>query len=102
MAARTVPEILGSAFQAAAPATRSPLYRRRTPPIDRTSGRRQSAVARTQNSWRTEDARYRHFRAHCLAPPAHAPPPAEPDLEDLPSQPHRPNGLDRFLYRADN
>src|SRR3954447_7966567 len=98
MAARTVPEILGSAFQAAAPATRSPPYRRGTPPIDRTNGRRQSAVARTQDSWRTQDARYRHFRAYCLTSPTHAPTPAEPDLEDVPAQPHRPNGLDGFLY----
>src|SRR5436190_23348981 len=101
-AARAVPEILGSAFQAAASSSRPPSHRCRTPPIDRTNGRCQSAVARTQNSWRTQDARYRHFRAHCLAPPAHAPPAAEPDLEDLPAQPYRPNGIHRFLHRADH
>jgi len=101
MAARTVPEILGSAFHTAA-GTRSPAHRCRGAPIDRTNGRRQSAVVRTQNSWRTQDGRYRDFRAHRLAPPAHAPPPAEPDLEDLPAQPHRPNGIHRFLYRADH
>ena len=54
-------------------ASRSAPHHRRTPPIDLTDGRRQSAVARTQNSWRTQDARYRHFRAHCLAHPAQAP-----------------------------
>src|SRR5437764_5088875 len=100
VAARAVPEILGSAFQPAASSSRSPSHRCRTPPIDRTNGRRQSALARTQNSWRTQDARYRHFRAHCLAPPVHAPPAAEPDLEDLPAQPYRPNGIHRFLYGA--
>src|SRR4051812_15398071 len=52
---------LGQVVQAAAPGPRSPPHRRRTPPIDRTNGRRQSAVARTQNSWRTQDARYRHL-----------------------------------------
>jgi len=62
MAARAVPEILGSAVQAAAPGARSPPHRRRTPSIDGTNGGRQSAVARTQNSWRTQDARYRHFQ----------------------------------------
>src|SRR5947209_16684330 len=51
MAARAVPEILGWAFQAAAPGPRSPRHERRTPSINCTNGRRQSAVARTQNSW---------------------------------------------------
>src|SRR3954465_6850290 len=37
--------------QAAAPASRPPRHRRRTPPIDRANGRRQSVVARTQDSW---------------------------------------------------
>ena len=41
-----------------------------------TNGRRQSAVARTQDSWRAQDARHRHLRTHCLAHPAQAPPPA--------------------------
>src|SRR4051812_33407401 len=102
MAARAVPEILGSALQAAAPGPRSPQHERRTPSINCTNGRRQSAVARTQNSWRTQDARYRHLRTHCLTPPAQTPPPAEPDLEDIPAQPYRSHGVDRFLYRADH
>src|SRR4051812_42130334 len=102
MAARAVPEILGSALQAAAPGPRSPRHERRTPSINCTNGRRQSAVARTQNSWRTQDARYRHLRTHCLTPPAQTPPPAEPDLEDIPAQPYRSHGVDRFLYRADH
>src|SRR4051812_27618410 len=50
MAARAVPEILGQVVPAAAPGPRSPTHRRGTPPIDRTNGRRQSAVARTQDS----------------------------------------------------
>src|SRR5436305_14726198 len=80
MAARAVPEILGQVVQAAAPGPRSPTHRRRTPPLDRTNGRRQSTVARTQDSWRTQEARYRHFRAYCLTSPTHAPTPAAPDL----------------------
>ena len=52
--------------------------------------------------WRTQDARYRHLRTHCLTPPAQTPPPAEPDLEDIPAQPYRSHGVDRFLYRADH
>src|SRR3954451_637544 len=39
---------------------------------------------RTQNSWRTQDARYRHLRAHCIAHPARAHSAASPDLEHLP------------------
>src|SRR5438067_1817407 len=27
---------------------------------------------------------------------------SEPDLEDLPAQPYRPNGIHRFLYGADH
>jgi hypothetical protein len=45
------PESLGPTFQAAASASRSSQHDRRTPPIDRTNGRRQSAVACTQDSW---------------------------------------------------
>ena len=56
------------------PASRSSRHRRRTPPIDRTNGRRQSVVARTQDSWRAEDARHRHLRAHRVPHPAQAPP----------------------------
>ena len=48
LASRAVPQILGPAFQAAAPASRSPRHRRRTPPVDRANGRRQSLMARTQ------------------------------------------------------
>jgi hypothetical protein len=73
LASRTVPEVLGQVVQAAAPASRSPRYRRRTPPIDRANGGCQSAVARTQDSWRTQDARHRHLRAHRVAHPAQAP-----------------------------
>ena len=93
LAARTIPEILGQAVSAAAPASRSSPHRHRTPPIDLTNGHGQSLVARTQDSRRTQDARYRPLGAHCLAHPAHAPPPAEPALEDLPAQPCRPNGI---------
>jgi hypothetical protein len=42
LASRTVPEVLGQVVQAAAPASRSPRYRRRTPPVNRASGRCQS------------------------------------------------------------
>ena len=47
LAARTVPQILGQTVEAAASASWSPPHCRRTPPIDRANGRRQSAVART-------------------------------------------------------
>src|SRR3954470_17740534 len=102
LAARTVPQILGQVVQPAAAAPRSPRHSRRTPPIDRANSRRQSAVARTQGSWRAEDARHCHLRAHCVAHPAQAPAATEPDVADLPAQPCRPVGLHRFLYRAHN
>src|SRR5947209_10467352 len=102
MAARTVPEILGQVVEAATPGPRSPPHCRGTPPIDCTNGSREPAVARAQNSWRAQNARYRHFRAHYLAPVTRTPPPAKPDLEDLPAQPYRPNRIDRFLFRADH
>jgi hypothetical protein len=50
LAARTVPQILGQVVQPAAAASRSPRHRRRTPPLDRANSRRQSVVARTQDS----------------------------------------------------
>jgi hypothetical protein len=73
LAARTVPQILGQAFQTAAPTPRSPRHRRTTPPLDRANGRCQPVVARTQDSWRAEDARHRHLRTLRVAHPAQAP-----------------------------
>src|SRR3954465_4422585 len=102
LAARTLPQILGQVVQAAAPAPRSPPHRRRTPPIDRANGRRQSALARAQDSRRTQNARHRDLRAHCFPYPAQTPSPAESDLEDLPAQPCRSHRVDRFLYSADH
>src|SRR5258708_2334086 len=66
------------------------------------NSRRQSVVARTQDSWRAEDARHRPLRAHRVAHPAQAPAATEPDVAGLPAQPCRPVGLHRFLYRAHN
>ena len=62
--------------QIAAPASRTPEHRPRTSPINRTNGRGQSVVARTQDSWRTQNARHRDLGAYRIAPPAQAPPPA--------------------------
>src|SRR4051812_42559774 len=58
--------------------------RPRTPPINSANGHGQSVVARTQDSRRTQDARRRHLRAHCIAHPARAQSAGSPDLEHLP------------------
>jgi hypothetical protein len=46
-----VPQILGPVVQAAEPTSRSPRHRPRTPPIDRSNGRRQCVVARAEDPW---------------------------------------------------
>src|SRR5262245_40200424 len=101
MATRTVPKILGAVVEAAWPGSRSPRHRHRSPPLNRTNGRRKSVVARSQDSWRAENARHRYLRAHRFPHPAKARPTAEPDLEDFPTQSCRSNGIDRLLYGAD-
>jgi hypothetical protein len=58
---RTVPKILGAAVESASQWSRSSWHGHRTPPINRTNGRGQSVVARTQDSRRTENARHRHL-----------------------------------------
>jgi hypothetical protein len=73
LAARTVPQILVQVVQLAASASRSPRHSRGTTPIDRANGHRQFVVARTQDSWRTPDARYRDLRTHRVAHRADAP-----------------------------
>src|SRR4029450_7086219 len=98
MATRTVPKILGEAVEAASPWSRSSHHRHRTPPINRANRRGQSVGARARGSWRAENARHRHLRAHCVPHSAKAPPAAYPDLEDFPAQPCRANRIDRLFY----
>src|SRR5271167_4129026 len=100
LAARAVSQVLGPAIEAAAPSPRPARYRGRDSPIDPTNGGRQSAVACATNSRRTEDAWHHDLRAHGLSNSATPSPAAESDLEDVSSQPHRPPGFDRFLYRS--
>src|SRR4029450_7281055 len=101
MATRTVPKILGAVVEAVWPWSRSPRHRHRSPPINRTNGRGKSVVARSEDSWRAENARHRHLRAHRLPHSTKARPTAQPDLEDFPAQSCRSNGIDRLLYCVD-
>src|SRR5215472_8466299 len=54
------------------------------------------------DSWRTEDARYRHLRTHCVANSARASPASHSDVEDLPSQPSKSKCFHRVLCGSDD
>ena len=95
-------KILGQAFYAAAPASRSARYRRGTPPINRANGRRQPAVARTEDSWRTEmlgiaisERTVSRILRRLRRPPNQT-------WTTFLRNHVGANGIDRFLYRANN
>jgi hypothetical protein len=62
-----------------------------------TIGGSQSALACATYSRRVADARHRSLRAHRLPYFANTAPAADSNLEDVSSQPPRPNGFHRFL-----
>ena len=101
LATRTVSQILDPAVPAAAQEARPAGHRRRNPPVGRTSGGGQSAMACATDSWRAEDARHRRIRAHRLPHSSNPPSATDSNLEDLSAQPPRPAGVDRFLHRPD-
>src|SRR5215469_4435562 len=57
-------------------------------------------MARTEDSRRVEDAGHRDLGTDRLPASAEVAATAQPDLEDLPSQPSWSNGLDGLLHRA--
>jgi hypothetical protein len=91
LAAGTFSQILGSPVTAQWRSSRKTCRCQRNSQPDKKDGRRQSAMASSENSWRIEDARDHNIGANRLTCSAHCSTPAFSDVEDVSPEPFGPD-----------
>src|SRR5215471_13249777 len=94
LAARAISQVLGTSFQKEPATSRQACDGSRDSTSDGWDGCGQSAMGRTEDSRRAEDAWPRDLGTDHLPASAEVAATAQPDLEDLPAQPPWSNGLD--------